>query len=235
MKAPRLTGWFVAAVAACFCVGTAGVRAQTLTSTEDNNVLKSAATTVQGNGATFTLKVASTSQTNARLGYLKFNLLAAPSITDPVTFTATSTTAATANFTFRLFALNAGAANFNWAEDTITYMSRPAPSDAGALVDTAAATQVGTDQTMATGTAAGTKVSFSFSGLNNFRQSDNTATLIFIISAQDNSGPTMAFASSEATDTTTVPTVTIVPEPATAVVLAGTPFALLLRRRRRPG
>jgi hypothetical protein len=232
MSSPSQPWCFAVTMAGWLFVSAAIAPAQSLTAVEDNFVLKSVPTTVQTNGTTLTLKVASASQSNARIAFLKFDVSSVPSIADPLTFTATATGAFTADATLRLFALNAGAAGFNWSEDTITYANRPAPSDAGVLVDTALATSVGSSVTIPTGTAAGAKASFSFSGIDSFRQSDGTLTLIFLVSSQSSSTPSFAFASSENSDPTAVPTLTV-PEPATCALAATGALGLLLRRRRR--
>jgi hypothetical protein len=216
-------------------VGGATAHATLLIPTDDNNVLRSQGDTVQPNGTSFALKVASTGQSNARIGYLKFNLSSFGSITDPVTFTATTNAAATADFTLQLYGLLSGdPTGFNWTEDTITYNNRPAFNNtSGVLIDTAIAPRLATNQTVTipTGSAAGTAASFTFSGLENLRQSDNTATLILIVSAQSSNTPSLGINSSEAASGQPTLDVTV-PEPATIGLLAIGGVATLARRRR---
>lgn len=214
----------------CFAMPSAARGQTNLIPTDDNIVLKSVPDTVQTNGTTLPLKVASTSQTNARIAFMKFDLSGIPSIADPVTFTATLNSAAGTDFTLRLFGLNAGASGSGWTEDTITYTNRPAASSSGFLVDTTQATQVGGNVSIPNGTAGGTTASFTFSGMEDYRQPDNSATLILLVSAQSSNTPSLTFNSSEAASGQ--PTLTVTPEPATVSLLAIAGMAVLARRRR---
>jgi hypothetical protein len=205
--------------------------------TDDNNVLKSAADTPQPNGATFTLKVASTSQSNARIGFLKFDLTDYPSITDPVTFTATISGATTADFTLQLYGLLASdpaPTGYDWTESLLTYNNRPAPNNtSGVLVDTALTPRLASDQTVTilSGSPAGTSASFTFNGLEGLRQSDDTATLILLVSSQSSNTPSLGINSSEATSGK--PTLAInAPEPASIGLLVVGAAGMLARRRR---
>src|SRR4051812_42198202 len=77
MRFPTMPRYFFAVVTALLVIASARAQAAvTLIATEDNNVLKSAGTSVQGTGneTTFALKESSTSQSNAREGFIKFNL-----------------------------------------------------------------------------------------------------------------------------------------------------------------
>jgi hypothetical protein len=83
-----------------------------------------------------------------------------------------------------------------------------------------------------TGTAAGAQASFTFSGVDAFRQAGNTLTLIFLASAQSNNTPSLTFASSEAANPSAAPVLTVVPEPTTGGALVVAALGLLARRRR---
>jgi hypothetical protein len=237
MRFGRTARWMAFIIGVCI-VGGATARATLLNPTDDNKVLRrtvSQGDTVQPNGTSFALKVASTGQSNARIGYLKFDLSSFASITDPVTFTVTSNATATADFTLQLYGLLSGdPTGFNWTEDTITYNNRPAYNDtSGVLVDTTLAPRLATNQTVTipNNSLAGTSASFTFSGLENLRQSDNTATLILLVSSQSSNTPSLGINSSEAA--TGQPTLDVtVPEPASVGLLAVGAVASLARRRR---
>lgn len=224
-------------LSACLVFGAFPSRAAViLTATEDNNVLKSASTTTQTNGVTFQLKESSTAQSNARLGFIKFDLTGRTLADgDLATLTAelATTASATDDFTLRLYALNAGTAGYNWTESAITYANRPAPSATNPLIDTTLATLVGDPVSIPRSSPSGTDASFTFSNWDSYRQADDTLTLIFIISFQTSGSPSLTFASSETT-TLNPPTLTIdVPEPATAAYSLLALTLLAARRRRR--
>lgn len=212
---------------------------------EDNNVLKNQG--VQGTGGeatTFLLKRALTTESNARIGYLKFDLSSiAESALNEGTFTITNTAVAAVSGTpitgtLRAYALNAGVAGFNWSEDAITYANRPAFNDTSPpLVNTAQVTAVGADiniDSLNGNAAAGSNYSFTFANLENFRQPDNTLTFIVLITTQSNSTPNFNFASSEHSNEAIRPrlTVTAIPEP-TAFGLLGLGIAGVFAWRRR--
>jgi hypothetical protein len=226
----------LAAAAACVLLAATPARAVTLTAAQDNNVLKSAATTVQADGATFTVKEATTGQGNARLGYLKFDLTGVTPGVDgnSATFTASTTGAATADFTLRAYALNSGVTGYDWSETGITYNNRPAFNNtANPLVNTAEVTQVGPDFTLTNTSVAGSQTSFTFTDWDTFRQVDNTMSLLLLVTTQSNNGPTLSFASSENGNAALRPTLMIsdtVPEPASAVLVAAGAAGLLLQR-----
>lgn len=230
---------FAVAILATFFI-TASAQGALLTAIADNHVLKSAATTVQANGGSdpeFILKVASTTQGNARLGYLKFDLSSiAESALNEGTFTITSTLANTTPYTLQVYALKAGDANYNWSESSITYDSRPANNNSSdPLIDLAKVTQVGTSISVSNNTAAGTDFTFSFADLENYRQTDDTLTLIALVSAQSTTGPQFTFASSENTNAAIRPrlTVTAIPEPSAFGLLGLGIAGVFVRRRRR--
>lgn len=221
----------------CLVIGALPARAAViLTATEDNNVNKGQSTTVQTNGTTFQIKEATSGQANARLGFIKFDLTGRTLADgDVATFTAelASTASATDDFTVRLYALNAGTTGYDWAESTITYANRPAPTTATPLVDTSKATLVGEAVSIPRSSPSGTDASFTFSTWDSYRQSDNTMTLILLISFQSTSTPSLSFASSETT-TLNPPTLTIdVPEPTSAVFSLVALTLLAARRRQR--
>lgn len=67
----------------------------------------------------------------------------------------------------------------------------------------------------------------------NFVQADTNGLLTFVVQYQtDNVGSTINFATKEHV-TNTAPTLTIVPEPSSAILLGVSGLALLLYRRRR--
>ncbi len=237
MYSPTTHWCFSAVLAAFYAVVALGPRAQaavTLIATEDNNVLKSAGTTVQGTGneVTFNLKESSTAQSNAREGFIKFNLSTLLPADNDGLLTFTTSGAAGTSYTLRAYGLKSGAAGFNWAENTITYNTRPAPSTTGTLVDTTLATALGSDVAVANAAPSGTKVSFPISGLSNYRQTDDSMTVILVVTSQTSGTPSFLFGSSEAADQTTAPTL-VVPEPTSVVAMLGAATTLLLRRRPR--
>lgn len=221
----------------CLMISALPVRAAViLTATEDNNVNKGQSTTIQTNGTTFQIKEASSGQSNARLGFIKFDLTGRTLADgDFATFTAelASTASATDDFTVRLYALNAGTTGYDWAESTITYANRPAPTTSTPLVDTGLATLVGDPVSIPRSSPSGTDASFIFSNWDNYRQSDDSMTLILLISFQTTSSPSLTFASSETTSLNP-PTLTIdVPEPTTAAFSLVALTLLAARRRQR--
>jgi hypothetical protein len=208
-----------------------------LIATDDNNVLKSAAGTTQPNGTTINLKESSTSQSNARLGFIKFDLSSiAVSAFNEGSFTVTSADVAGAGYTLRAYALNAGSAGFNWTESTITYTNRPALNNTtNPLVDTTKATAVGADIIVANSTALGTDMTFSFANLENYRQADDTLTFILLVTSQSATGPSFLFASSESVNQLIAPrlTVTAIPEPASIGLVGLCLLGVLVRSRRK--
>jgi hypothetical protein len=218
------------AAGACSAIAVSPVEGALLTATEDNFVWKGGADTTPTTGTTLTVKVASETQTNARFAYLKFNLSSLlPEDGNNATFSITTSGDTTTSYTFRAFALNAGEAGFNWTEGGITYNNRPAFLTTGFLIDPAKTTALDAPVAIPTATAGGTTVSFSFSGLSDYRQTDGTMTVIFLASAQGGTGPQQLFFSSEGT---TPPTLNV-PEPAMMSVLAVGAMGLLARRRQR--
>lgn len=225
---------FVASTGA-LCASNAN--AALLTAIEDNNVHRNAPTTVQGGGngssSTFVIKHASTSQTNARIGYVKFNLSSLTAADgDDATFTVTLASTTTTTYTLRAFALKSGAANYNWSESAITYENRPAYSELNTLhlLNSADVTAVGGAPFLESGVASGTPVSFSFSGLSAFKQTDDTVTFILLNSTQGNGEPSLSISSSEGA---APPTLTVVPEPGVVSLLGIGVVGLLARRRSR--
>lgn len=213
-----------------------GANAALLQPVHDNNVNRGAADTVQADGTTVVLKESSTSQTNARLGYLKFDLASlVPADGNDATLTITTTSATTTPFVLQAFALNAGQTGFDWTETAITYNNRPAFSTTGNLLLTTGVTKIGDDFNLPSGSAAGVQVPFSFSNLSSFAQADNTLTLIVIVQDQVDGGPTLSFASSENATTTIRPSLSVapVPEPGGLALLAVAAAALLRRGARR--
>jgi hypothetical protein len=180
------------------------------------------------------VKVANTGQTNARLAYYKFDLTTA-TIADGVnaTFGVGTTASATADFTLRLYALNAGDPDFNWTQETLTYNNRPAFNDSSnPLLNLTKVTQLGTDFTVTNGAGAGTTISFAVPNWNSFRQSDDSLSLVLVVTSQSNNAPSLSVGASENTIAARTPQLTIVPEPAgLAVAAIGT--GLLMARRRR--
>lgn len=231
-------GLISSVLAACLAVGTVQSSAAViLTAIEDNNVLKSASTTVQTNGVTFALKQASSDQSNARLGFLKFDLTGVtPADGDTATFSVDLGANASANddFTLGLYALNAGTAGYNWTESAITYGNRPAPSSTTPLVDTALATLVGSPVAIPRSSPAGTEASFTIGNWDSFRQIDNTITFILLVTNQTSSTPSLTIAASENTNPAlNPPTLTIaVPEPGSATLLLAAVVLLAGRGRR---
>lgn len=195
-----------------------------LVATDDNYVRKNQGLQGTGSETTFELKEASTSQTNARFAFLKFDLSSIlESALNEGSFTVTSTVSASTNYTLKAFALNDSAPGYNWSEGSITYANRPAPSNSANLVDTTLATAIGSEILVSglnSNTAAGTKYSFSFADLENFRQPDDTITFILLVTTQSNTTPSFSFASSENGTIANRPSleVTAIPEPATTAL-----------------
>lgn len=219
----------------CLAFALAGLAegATILTATEDNFILRSAATTVQTPDLTaLALKEATDVQTNSRTAYIKFDLTGVlPAEGDTATFTAFTTGSAGTTFTLQLYALNAGVTGFDWAEETITWNNSPAVSTVSAdfYLDPAKTTALGSPFVLASGAGTNTPLSVTFSGWDSFRQADDSLTLLLVVTDQINGAPTLSVASSEST-TITPPQLSI-PEPA-GVALLGLGASLVLGRRR---
>jgi len=205
--------------------------------TEDNNVFRGQATTVQPNGTNFSLKEASSDQTNSRIGYLKFDL---STLTDDdgdegVLTVATAGATTTTNFVVAVFGLVADAPLSDWTETGITWNSRPAAANSSAstnYLDPTYATALH-QLTIPSGTAANTPFSFAVPNVKNFRQTDGSVTLMLVVTDQGNGTPSLAIHSSETTTADAAPTLSVsVPEPG-ALGAVGLAAVLLGRRRRR--
>ena len=210
--------------------------AVTLTATEDNNVLRSAATTVQnssGTASTFAIKETTDGQTNSRIGYLKFDLTGvSPSEGVNATFSVTLASSAGTSFNLRTYALDSGASGFGWTEGGITWNNRPgfSSSATGNFVDPATTTLVSSDVPVSNGTSAGVTISFDVLNWNNFRQSDESLTLILLARSQSNQNPSLSINSSEATTASLRPQLSI-PEPSSAILVAIGSLLMWTRRK----
>lgn len=224
---PALIPWLLPAIAE-------GV---VLTPLHDNNTLRSASGPVS-NGQTISLKVAASTQTNARTGYFKFtDFSAATGAGNEAIFSVTNTNVPTANFNITVFALNASlTTGFDWDETTLAWGSgSPAFSSTDTyFIDSTAVTSLGSF-TIPLNAAAGTRFSVGFSDWADFLQSNGSLTLIAVVTSQtggDNpSSATLNLASAENSTTSYAPTLTIIPEPASLLFAACAPLALLRRRR----
>lgn len=214
-----------------------------LTATDDNNTLRAnndstAVDTVQPNGGTLAIKEARTSQGNSRIGYFKFDLSPASSAVDgdTATFSVTLNGTTGTSFNITVFALNQGTTGYDWTEDTITWNSSPAIStDTEAhpnYINLDLVTAVGSF-TIPNTTAAGTSFETTFNGWEAFRQEDDSLTFIFVATMQGSVGPTLSIVSSENAVEDRLPTLTIVPEPGSAVLVTSAALLFLVRRRSR--
>ena len=216
---------------------TVSASALTLTAIDDANTLRSAPTVNQGGGGTSVgLKQATTAQANSRTGFFKFNLAGVlPTAGDTATFTFSLGSSATADFGLRVFALKADVAGYDWSEDTITWNSSPgldSSTDANFFLDPADVTLLRSLDVIS-GSPAGTKFSTTLADWDSFRQADATLTLILLAATQSNASPSLAVASSENGTVANRPTLTIVPEPGSTLLLATGLMAFARRRRTR--
>ncbi|MEZ0268505.1 MAG: DNRLRE domain-containing protein [Phycisphaerae bacterium] len=202
---------------------------------EDNNVFRGQATTVQTNGTNFSLKEASSDQTNTRIGYLKFDL---STLTDDDgdngVLTVTTAGATTTEFVVAVFALVADAPLSDWTESGVTWNSRPAVANSSPstnYLDPTYATALH-ELTIPSGTATNTPFSFAIPDVKNFRQDDGSVTLMVVVTDQLSGTPSLAFHSSETTTAGAAPALSVsVPEPG-ALGAVGLAAALIGRRRR---
>lgn len=202
---------------------------------EDNFVWLAGPDAVQTNGTSLTGKGPAPTQGNARTIYLKFDMSAA-TISDGIyaNLALATTGTAGANFSLSLFALNDGAAGFNWTESTLTWNNSPGLGTGLYELDASKTTFVGDFTPLASGSASGTVISTYFSNWQDYVQSDGTLTLIAVVSSQSDAGPSIAFHSSESSSSALRPELTFnnVPEPGRLMLLAVGAVGLFLRRRR---
>ena len=209
--------------------------AVTLSATEDSYTFKSAPTVVQdGTVATIQGKEASSLQGNSRTMFVKFSLAGVlPAEGDNATFSITTGVAVTTDFTLQIYAVKAGTTGFNWTESSLTWNTSPALGLAATnYIDTTKATALGGTFLIATGATAGTSYAVPFTGWNSYRQADDTITFIAVVTSQVSATPSLTIASSENT-TYAGPRLTIVPEPAQAMLFGSGLLALLVSRRNR--
>lgn len=227
VSAPLLAALFIG-LSALSCQGA-------VTLLEDNFVWRGGPDAVQTNGTSLTGKGPAPSQGNARTIYLKFDMSAA-TIADGIyaNLALATTGTASANFTLSLFALNEGAAGFNWSETAITWNNSPGLGTGLYELDASKTTYLGDFTPLSTGNPSGTVISTYFSNWQDYVQSDGTLTLIAVVSAQSDAGPSIGFHSSESGSTALRPELTLnnVPEPGRIMLLAIGAAGLFMRRRR---
>ncbi|WAC20358.1 PEP-CTERM sorting domain-containing protein [Luteolibacter sp. SL250] len=217
--------------------------ALTVTAIADNYTFKAQADVNQtATAESLAIKVANASQINARTAFFKFDTSAASTVVDgpAAVFQVTNTTASNTLFQVRVYALNSGAAGYNWlaadstagAGDGITWNNSPAFSSSATsnYLDLTEVTEVGTFD-ITNGTAVGGTFQVTLGNWNNFVQADGTLTLISVVYAQTAGGSNMSLGASEHRTTAYRPTLTFVPEPSTMALTALGALPLLRRRR----
>ena len=141
-----------------------------------------------------------------------------------------------AGFALTLFALNPSlTTGYDWSETTIEWASSPAYSSSGTnFLNAAAVTNLGSFS-IPLDTVSGTSFSTSFSNWQNYLQIDGSLTLIAVVTSQSGgtgANATLNIGSAENTNPLLRPTLTIVPEPASAVLCAFGSLLLFAKRRR---
>ncbi|WFB36160.1 DNRLRE domain-containing protein [Kiritimatiellota bacterium B12222] len=225
-------------ITALLCV-TAGVQAATLIASQDNYVLNSASSTVQDATGHLVVKRASN---NIRKSWIKFDFSGENvdfSQSGTVTLTLAANSSADETFKVALYALKDDQdPGTGWTENAITWSNAPGNDTGGAGIndlESRETTFLGETATIASSTAAGTTFEFTIDTLSDFRQVNNTLTVIAISSYQSDFGPSLAFASSENATEAWRPTLeySVIPEPSSvALVLLGfAGFVVAIRRK----
>ncbi|WP_166443061.1 DNRLRE domain-containing protein [Phragmitibacter flavus] len=203
---------------------------------EDNFIWKGTPTAIQDSNASLTIKGPAPSQGNARTIYLKFDLtghtIAEGNFADLTLTSVTTASNPPTSFSFALYALNTGGAA--WTESTINWANSPGLGTGTFDLSNTATTFLGNFNTLPAGYASGSPISVSFADWDNYRQADNTLTLIIVGTAQSDAGPSISFASSENGNAAIRPTLNLsaVPEPSRSLLgLLSLSVIICLRRR----
>lgn len=202
---------------------------------EDNFIYRASGDAVQSNGTSLTAKGPPPTQSNSRTIYLKFDVSTA-SVSDGIyaDLLLTTTGTAGADFTFSLYALNSGVTGYDWSETSITWNNSPGLGSDAFDLDASKTTYLGDFTALASGTASGTGISATFANWDDYLQSDDSMTLIVVVKTQSDAGPSIGFASSENTTTSSQPQLSFsnVPEPSRGILMMGGLLALFAIRRR---
>ncbi|WFB37764.1 DNRLRE domain-containing protein [Kiritimatiellota bacterium B12222] len=204
-------------------------------------------TTASGNGADSYVNFGSYQNTNfgsatsaqvvmgsandyLRKAYLRFDL---SSVTGPITeatltFHFSSPNNATGGGPLKLYGLNDGASGEDWLENTINWTN--APANAGGASLTADATELANIPYVNSTTAT---IEFT-SEILSFVQADTDNYVTFIITGNGRSGgPVRGSVFTKEHATEIAPTLTIIPEPSTMVLLLLSLTTLICCRRRK--
>lgn len=206
-----------------------------LVATEDNNTLRSAPEAVQTNGTSVLFKQASSTQSNSRTGFFKFDAAGLSEAVDgnTATLSLTLSVAAPTNFTLAVYVLNAGEVGYDWTEGTLTWNNSPGRSTTSTdyYLDPSGVQLVQSGISVPNGTSVGSKVTVSLTNWSTYLQDDDSLTFIVVATDQGTGTPHLSLASSEHATGAYRPTLTIVPEPG-SLALVGLGALAVLRRRR---
>ena len=240
-------------VAAALSAG-AGAHAATITTATDSSdagtdtggdtyVNKGDNATNFGGGAHVIIKNAAAGGSHAtdRLGLLKFDIADAPTLATPASaadVTLTLQNMSSNSTDFRVYGIPDGAAEENFDESALTFNSLDYTSTTNnGSFDATGASGSGDDliNLADASVSSSAKVDVSSTALSSFINNDTNGLASFLLFSTDDDDH-VSFASKEnTTANVTVSTLTIVPEPASLILLAGGALLVLPRRtRRRP-
>ena len=198
-----------------------------------------------GSNQTIATKYDGTGQNSSRVGMIRFDIGALSGTSANSSFSIYLDSMdlqyeVDGNHQFRVYGINDGNYDDLFNENTLTFTTSQsnggvAEWDGWNKINLVSVTYLDT-LSLESGDM-GTMVSFSNSALDNFINADTNGTVSFVIQREENNASVDQFRSSEGADTvsapTTAPTLTVVPEPSSLVLLLGGMLAAILLIRRR--